>query len=798
MHRCRPSLHFLVFVCSLLATARAELRLEYVLPDGTVLDQFITDEREITAMTPQGRVPVPLEGTWGIRGPIFDSPGANWVPTFAVRPLPDLRAGVPRMYDALVTLQAGTPHPWSVEELRGSIAVFIWWSQGRITQVSPVPIRTVYLREGEIVASARFRLSGEEGRGLPALLLLRTNEWMHPKGRRLPAGLVRSILRDEGTAASSVLEDIGKIESRERQGALQFLIAARASATLAQLLSKLSGTLAATDWTSLREAAVRSGARESLDILMAAGGRISPNDLASLIETAVLNNQEACALALVEDARKQRIRLPRHDELAALAIDEGLAKLLLPVAGSTLPKAIGKLDRERFARVARQGHVDMVRLLIQNGIKLARVDPDATALTLAIAADDRELTRIYLAAGGRPDPLSASIDGPLIYAVKAGTREIVDDLLAAGADPNRVKARGISALSAAVTFQNDDMVRWTLARFGSRLSAETLSEALECALRLRRSHAVAELVKAGAKLTPARIRSETVVDILAVDNADLWKTILAQGWKRENPVAGSLNATMAALAFRATDCLHAMNRPAGDIPQLVLEVPDLPPRAAELAVPYSIRALDRAWPALTMNISGLVDEQGALRCVSVTGSDDFLLQYQLRVAAEKFRFTPARKAGQAIRAHIQFPMILESAPKRMFQMTELDLPPIAISDNGRLQGYTAASVGPLWKSYGTPGGLGLANEIASVLYALDSGGIETTNNPNRDVDGSLLPLVSFIVGRDGVVRDAKTIWAADRYDSEGALRRAAQLRYLPGIARGRTVEVPITMRVSGR
>lgn len=749
-------------------------------------------------MTAEGATPVPLEGAWALRGSVFDFASTGWLPPFALRPTPRAQASPQRMFDALVSLPAGASAFWPASELRGAIAVFVWLSNQRVTHVNPVPLRSAHLRDGEIVASARFQLSAEESRGLPAVLVLRDNQWLPPAAPGVAPEFFGSLVRQAGAPAPRLdVIHLNNLDARHRAAAIEALVVARHASALEALLRDPAAGSAAIDWMRLREAAVRAGATESLRVLLSAGPKIPPDTLTTLLETAVSNRQEACALALVEHAGRERTRVPRSDEIAAFATEEGLVRLLPALGESALPAVIKRLDRESFARIVRQGHADMLRVLLQHGLKPTRVDPDATALALAATLQDRELAGLYLRAGGKADPLSSAVDAPLVHAMKAGAREIAADLLAAGANPNRTRSGGTNPLAAAVLSADAGMAPWALSRSQIRFSADTLRAALELALRLRRASAVAALTKAGATLAPATVRA-LAEDIFAVDAADVWDAFLAQGGSPDERLFGAWTAAEVALAAGATECSRRMEQRGMKTKPQPLAVPDLPPAPTELVVPASLRAPDRAWPALALKVSGVVDEQGAFRCVGVRGSDDILFVYQLRMAAAKFRFTPAQRAGKAVRARVEFALNLEAAPQRIFRTTELDLPPLALSENGRTVGYVGVNTGGMWQGFGTPGASGLLNEIASVLYALDTGGIETTSNPIRDVDGRIMPLVSFTIGRDGAVRDSKIQWAQDHFDSKAALQRTSKMRYLPGIAQGRAVEVPMVLRVSGR
>jgi len=173
----------LVVFAGLSQPCRAALELTFVSPNGRTADHFENDGREIKLEGPDGLVAVPPEGRWELRGDLKSVVAKiGWSPACSIGRRTRWRyaAGAPAPCQALVTLNAGAPGAWSVEQVKGAIAVFVWLRQGQIVAAVPVPIRPAYIAKDQVVAAAKFELSDAEAEGAPIVLLLRGNVFMTP------------------------------------------------------------------------------------------------------------------------------------------------------------------------------------------------------------------------------------------------------------------------------------------------------------------------------------------------------------------------------------------------------------------------------------------------------------------------------------------------------------------------------------------------------------------------------------------------------------------------------------------
>jgi hypothetical protein len=188
-------------------------------------------------------------------------------------------------------------------------------------------------------------------------------------------------------------------------------------------------------------------------------------------------------------------------------------------------------------------------------------------------------------------------------------------------------------------------------------------------------------------------------------------------------------------------------------------------------------------------VQGIVDAQGRLRAPRVSGSDDLELCAAVRRASSLFRFSPALRNSVPVSARIAIPLVFPEQRASEFATGRLDLPPVALHE---------LRAGP------RPELFFAKNSNFTELFRLEFSDFEEMryvvnfNDDARDFTGDVMPLLSFVVGPDGQPRDAKVLWARDGMDRDAALKRLAGYRYLPGIAQGRAVAVPLTLRIPAR
>ncbi|HVV85741.1 MAG TPA: ankyrin repeat domain-containing protein [Kofleriaceae bacterium] len=199
------------------------------------------------------------------------------------------------------------------------------------------------------------------------------------------------------------------------------------------------------------EVAARKGDEAAVDALLAAGATAT----AKALELAAGGGQLAMAQQLVEHGA------PRADLALTAAAKGGFAEVveaLLPAARQADPYF--NLDQVLEFAVYFPEHpsAKVVELLLRERANpaIAWGPGKQTVLHLAVAKGAADVVAVLLAARAPVDAEDGDGTTPLVSAVRGARFELANALLAAGADPKRLNARGEGALSALVSLEATD------------------------------------------------------------------------------------------------------------------------------------------------------------------------------------------------------------------------------------------------------------------------------------------------------------------------------------------------------
>ena len=121
------------------------------------------------------------------------------------------------------------------------------------------------------------------------------------------------------------------------------------------------------------------------------------------------------------------------------------------------------LRRTELHHACAGGDVARIRALLQSGAS-ANVSDAAGWTPLHFAAQARSAlaAELLIRAGAAVDPLDDHGNSPLVRAVfeSRGDEQVIEVLLAAGADPHRQNRYGVSPLSLAHTIENYDVAKF--------------------------------------------------------------------------------------------------------------------------------------------------------------------------------------------------------------------------------------------------------------------------------------------------------------------------------------------------
>ncbi|HKB09739.1 MAG TPA: ankyrin repeat domain-containing protein [Vicinamibacterales bacterium] len=168
------------------------------------------------------------------------------------------------------------------------------------------------------------------------------------------------------------------------------------------------------------------------------------------------------------------------------------ALALLPVAGMM---AAAPTDADAVVDAAMNGNRDQVRTLLKDGADVNTAQADGmTALHWAAQKGDVELAKVLLYASANVRA-TTRIGGytPLLIASRNGNAEMIEALLAGGADPNNATTNGTTALMLASAAGRIDAVKALLAKGANVNATENVKG--ETALSFAAAYGRADVVR---------------------------------------------------------------------------------------------------------------------------------------------------------------------------------------------------------------------------------------------------------------------------------------------------------------
>ncbi len=116
-------------------------------------------------------------------------------------------------------------------------------------------------------------------------------------------------------------------------------------------------------------------------------------------------------------------------------------------------------SQEQLWAAAQCGDTAGIERALAAGARVDARDPmDNTALIIASCANRPEAALLLVRRGTEVNVCSNGYGTPLSAAVRHGQVQLVEALLGAGADPNFVEGNGMTAMQAAVTLENRQVI----------------------------------------------------------------------------------------------------------------------------------------------------------------------------------------------------------------------------------------------------------------------------------------------------------------------------------------------------
>ena len=261
----------------------------------------------------------------------------------------------------------------------------------------------------------------------------------------------------------------------------------------------------------------------------------------SFLDEVSKNNEEAMALFL-----KAGIKIDAKNDLGQnavrIACEKGYVNTLGMLA-RLAPAMVEEADRTgttALMAAARQGRMDIVKALLENGADVNHLVPSAlgpaTALQAVLAVPDFAethllMTTYLLEKSAHARDRNGSGRFPLLFAAEAGRIDAAKLLIEHGADVNDFDPRtGFPLMTAACTGHSEFI--WMLAEKGANLKMASSDgyTPLMCASKEGRLDAVRVLIERGAEVSAATTSGLTALtEATKTGNVDMARMLLQHG-----------------------------------------------------------------------------------------------------------------------------------------------------------------------------------------------------------------------------------------------------------------------------
>lgn len=417
---------------------------------------------------------------------------------------------------------------------------------------------------------------------------------------------------------------------------------------------------------------------------------------------------------------------------------------------------------EMLSYEAEAGHADIVRWMIEHGVKPDLDDPDRSILIKVARTAPGELAAVLLDAGADPDGANSNGLTALITAASSANLDYARVLCEAGADVNAATNSGTTALHAAAIGNSSEIIEMLLERGADPNSRDSnFWTPLDVALVSAAREAATVLAANGSEVSVGSTISDVVMEqAIKFDLASVVSSALEQGWPANSNFAGVWPAIRLANIFGSESCAEVL-RDAGA--EVVDEVPTpvVGPRELDETLkvtraisPRDPRPLGTVHPTETVVVEFLLDAEGRPQFPIIRKSDNPTLSPEALKVIGDWRFNPPRKDGAEVATRVAVPILFRRVDKRWFELGELTKVPVPISQ--------VDPVHPL--------------ELL-----------------RQRITGSAT--IEFVVLADGTVTNARPIAYTHPLFGIAATRAISAWRFQPGELRGRPVNVRVRQQI---
>lgn len=733
---------------------------------------------------------IPRDAEWHLTGGILENAGFfDLSPSYSLFRNSDaiIRKNPGEFGVATVTVRSPTPKD---SEIYASALV---WILGR--EAVRIVVEPDALQGNDDMGKVRFQvpLNEAEMAGKPAVLFWKDGDFV-PSEPRFKGDATENAFR------AAILNDVEGLESA---------IDAKAKLNDAEPKGK---------WT-LAHYAAEAGSTEALEILLRERSQLAlakSNSSATPLEIAASHGRLGCLTVLIDSISKksalrnaatealhQTIRKGQVDSLRILldagadpkrgqtsgriligdAISNDFPKMCdMLIEAGVRPDFQGDEMTDMLLFEAEAGHVDIVRWMVEKGVKVDSDDPENDILINVASRASGELAVVLVDAGIDPDGTNSDGLTALIAAAFAANLDFARILCQSGADLTIATNSGATALHAGARSNSVGIIEMLLERGADPNSRDSnLRTPLDVALLSGSGKAASTLKANGSEASfDSSIGDVLVEQAIKLDLEDVLVSSLEHGWRADSMLAGVWPAIRVAHIFGSKKCEQVL-RDAGAIldarsPNPIVSSSELDesPTVTRKIDPKDPRPMGTIHPTQTVIVGFVLDSEGHPQFPVIRDSDNPILSPEALEVIGEWRFKPPRNDGNETAALVDFPITFARIDRQLYEPGELTKVPEVIS---RKQ-----PVDP--------------SDPVSLLTSSREPKVRTTGYEPRSTRSTGFVIIEFIVLADGSVTGVKPIDWTSRREARDAVSMIKDWKFEPGESRGIPVRVRVRQQIN--
>lgn len=595
---------------------------------------------------------------------------------------------------------------WPQPDRGAALFVMAWVVKGRVRLIRVGPDYT----GGALATSIYLPLKEDELGGQAVLLLWRDGRFVTPRTQFESASAMRASIAcsvDDLAGLRTELKSGLAPDTADRNGSslLQQAVRSNAIDCVRALLAAKAHLKA--DGGGRPPLLVAAGLGRDVIVreLLKAGARVDGGDKdgTTPLIVASAHGHLGAVQALLKAGADVDHADTDEDSAITSALDAGYARVVeaLLRGGSSFSFRTDQNERA-FVTQCKDGHTAVVELYLKHHVSANTEVNGTSALVAASAQGSVTLVGDLLKAGARVEGSSPSVLTPLIAASAAGNGPVVKLLLASGANVSaRVKRTGYTALHfAAITGSRDVLEDLVAAKAPIDAIAKDGVAPLDIALLVQSRVAVDVLEAHGARLRLGWKASDVVVEAaIMMDRSKLVTQAIHEGWNVNAPFPDGWTPWQLARAMNAVGCARVLAQAKADertqAPFDMVEPRHLDQRIRLLAAaPVSDPRDPMAqFPEQRVLVDAILTPTGRLALPRIRGQVDGRLARSVLTTLDQWRFNEPRERGRPVGVHVVLPIEFPSSMDRHFESRQVDQMPRVIKQEKPVIPFALQRVG---------------------------------------------------------------------------------------------------------